>query len=1097
MKIRFIKPTAIFAAILVTIGFCHSEALDPNSFTRRMPITFSGYSGEASLTNFPVLVKFSEGITEFSYDDFSAGGTNLRFADNSGQALDYEIDNWDTDGTSTVWVRVPSLTANAVVWAYWGGTLANHAPSTTNGAVWGPSSHTGVWHFNTLEDGFALDSTSNNLHAVVYQPNVSTTRVDGVIGNCALNSDSGTGSDGAGFITPKYNHLGVGNTFTISGWCRHIPTGPSWERVFSHKNANADWNGFETELSNNNTGMAVRGGGPTVYSFSTPNIANNQWYYLTFIFNGTTFSQYFNGAFGSSGTIEAAADNTHGLSFGVSVAKTSATYKGSFDEFRLRDSISTPDWIAAEYATVKNENFASYGAIETIETDLPLLGATLFDTAAFHSASFTYTLLRLGSNNPDVSIAYGTAPGVYTHTNLVASGASSTGTFTHTLTPLTCATTYYGRFIASNASGTVEAFDELVFTTPGEPLMGDNTMTADGSTLSISGALTDIGVSDTTVELWFGTSPEALYKIDEWPALSTPQSFSKTMLNQTLNTYYSAFRAYNVCNGVTNETWTEISDAAVFGDLVWTGNAGDNSWNNPQNWNPMVVPGSMDTAVFTDSGIPLNAVIRYNANQHVRKVVIQTATAFTFGHADDVTAGYSLTVTDLDRVDVPGTEGLHEFQATVKLAPDADGNATWTIDGESQLRMNALLDSTAPTTFVKMGTGNFTMFYRSPVYAGPWNIVEGSVHGDFTRSLAYNEDGTMKGAATIGGTDVPASLVNSRHCIYSGMVVTVLTNGTFSSGDSNAGRVQSVHVKEGGKAVVSGTYFYCYLASLTGGTIDGPASANFFRGGYTQGIRSYSSPQTAYYNIGMTLSSYYDAYIIVEDGPPAIDLDMTLGSLRDPAREVRKQGAGTVVFGKASSHSNDAGVTALGFVIQGGRAIFNNPTGSGTGKNRTQVNGGAIIGGTGFLGGDSAHTNYNVLVQGGSTSSLASVEPGSVDAVTGASLIGTLTVGSATTTNKVTFGNHSRLNMQIGPNGEADKLMVHGPLDLSSTSDGISLYLDPDAKAGTYVLAEAAEGITGTFNVMPQDFPKPARLKYTATTVEYTVPAQATLILLR
>ncbi|MGI5869542.1 MAG: hypothetical protein ACOX9C_08895 [Kiritimatiellia bacterium] len=311
------------------------------------------------------------------------------------------------------------------------------------------------------------------------------------------------------------------------------------------------------------------------------------------------------------------------------------------------------------------------------------------------------------------------------------------------------------------------------------------------------------------------------------------------------------------------------------------------------------------------------------------------------------------------------------------------------------------------------------------------------------------------------------------------------------------GRVYSVSVKEGGKATINNSLFFCYFAHLTGGVIDGPASANFYNGGYNQGIRTYSSPNTAYYNIGMTFAKYYDAYVVVQDGPPAIDLDMTLGTLRNSAKRLLKQGVGTVVFGNGSSHFNNEGIDKVGFVIEDGRAIFNNATGSGAGKNRMQVNGGATIGGTGFLGGDSAYTNFNVLVKGSSVDSLASVEPGSVDPVSGESLIGTLTVGGITNMNCVTFGDHSRLNLQIGLDGEADQLMVHGTLDLSSELDGLSLTIDPDAKAGTYVLVEATEGIVGTFDVLPEDFFKPALLKYTATTIEYTVPQMGTLFLFK
>ena len=45
------------------------------------------------------------------------------------------------------------------------------------------------------------------------------------------------------------------------------------------------------------------------------------------------------------------------------------------------------------------------------------------------------------------------------------------------------------------------------------------------------------------------------------------------------------------------------------------------------------------------------------------------------------------------------------------------------------------------------------------------------------------------------------------------------------------------------------------------------------------------------------------------------------------------------------------------------------------------------------------------------------------------------------------------------------------------------------------MLVSASGGVIGTFNT--PDVPKPALLTYTATTVEYTVPPSATLIIVR
>lgn len=53
--------------------------------------------------------------TGFSYADMSdpSSGSELRFADSDGKSLDYDVEEWNADGASLVWVKVPSLTKTA------------------------------------------------------------------------------------------------------------------------------------------------------------------------------------------------------------------------------------------------------------------------------------------------------------------------------------------------------------------------------------------------------------------------------------------------------------------------------------------------------------------------------------------------------------------------------------------------------------------------------------------------------------------------------------------------------------------------------------------------------------------------------------------------------------------------------------------------------------------------------------------------------------------------------------------------------------------------------------------------------------------------
>src|SRR6267142_1645023 len=129
-----------------------------------MKFTFSGYNRPDTLTNFPVLINLGANLTGFSYRQFaSPSGGDLRFTDSDGTTvIPHEIDEWDTNGASTVWVRVPQLTGSPdYIWGYWGNPLATNPPvSSTNGSVWAPG-HVLVWHLK--ESGFPFaDSTQQH-----------------------------------------------------------------------------------------------------------------------------------------------------------------------------------------------------------------------------------------------------------------------------------------------------------------------------------------------------------------------------------------------------------------------------------------------------------------------------------------------------------------------------------------------------------------------------------------------------------------------------------------------------------------------------------------------------------------------------------------------------------------------------------------------------------------------------------------------------------------------------------------------------------------------------------------------------------------------
>jgi hypothetical protein len=121
-----------------------SYAAWPYSTTLRFP----GYTEAETLRDFPALVRLGTNLAGFTYSQCGGSWASLRFADEAGATpLAYEVDVWDTHGESAVWVRVPALTNDTVIRAYWGlAGMTNPSPLAARGGVWREDDEA-VWHW--------------------------------------------------------------------------------------------------------------------------------------------------------------------------------------------------------------------------------------------------------------------------------------------------------------------------------------------------------------------------------------------------------------------------------------------------------------------------------------------------------------------------------------------------------------------------------------------------------------------------------------------------------------------------------------------------------------------------------------------------------------------------------------------------------------------------------------------------------------------------------------------------------------------------------------------------------------------------------------
>ena len=180
-----------------------------------MTITFSGYTGRAeTLTNFPVLVVLSNNVGGSAFDYhafFSTSGWDLRFRDAADTTnLNYEIESWNPNGASYVWVQVPLLTGDGAtsIQAAWGDPAdTNQLACTTNGATW-DSSFVAVWHMGQTN---AMDSTAHTNNGL----STANTDATGLIGG-------GQGFNGVTSYIDGGNgaSLNIVGDMTLSAWVK-------------------------------------------------------------------------------------------------------------------------------------------------------------------------------------------------------------------------------------------------------------------------------------------------------------------------------------------------------------------------------------------------------------------------------------------------------------------------------------------------------------------------------------------------------------------------------------------------------------------------------------------------------------------------------------------------------------------------------------------------------------------------------------------------------------------------------------------------------------------------------------------------------------
>ena len=402
--------TCAVAAMLAALVSTSARAAAAD-YAKKLTMTVSPASvaySSADAANVPVAVRLSESIAGFRYSDFlEENGGDLLLTDEAGNALPHEIETWNPQGESVVWVRVPKFGAGRRFYAYYGG----EAVAQNAAAVW--SGYTGVWHMSEAS-GTVADATGNGLDATPAGDNTAQMNAEsGPVGESRFLAESGKSY----LSIPSYG-IDPPDAFSFSGWYR-AKSANGWSRLVSRKTA-YDKPGWEVEARDGSFAkIDVRGDygadwATIANAGEIPNILDG-WVHFTWVFSGYNAYIYVNGQivrtqrtdeWTDTSWVQIVTENNLPLSIGNNSDGSEANFFGWVDECRLSGGTKSAAQIAAEYAAqMPNALIYSVGANDTGYAAVALANFTksFTVTASGYTAGDTFAdfpmLVRLNPAN--------------------------------------------------------------------------------------------------------------------------------------------------------------------------------------------------------------------------------------------------------------------------------------------------------------------------------------------------------------------------------------------------------------------------------------------------------------------------------------------------------------------------------------------------------------------------------------------------------------------------------------------------------------------------------------------------------------------------
>ena len=753
-----------FLMLLLITALSAARASDFTGWYKGMPITFSGYNppGGGALTNFPALVTLSTNLAGFRYTDFGSpsDGADLRFAaGNQTDELNYEIENWNTNGTSHVWVNVPLVSGtNTRIWAIWGNPSAAAPACQTNGATWDSSSYKFVTHLGA-PSGVLNVSDSSSLRATGSISN-NVTATTGFIGSGA----HFPGIIGSNYVTyadrDEYSMVvtpGTDRPATISGWV-NMGTNTGFRLLSKADSASkAEYfagttgPGLWTLYMYSGSGAFATG----IASTASASAYNGRWTHYMATYNGSKsaggMKLYINGqrmtttVIGSGFT--ASSNTTSRLNIGAvfPLDANISCATGKMDEVRYEIVERSSNWVWACWLnSASNAAFNAYGDVEYLTLAVQALSAT---GVGVTNATLNGKLLN-GDAESDVYFCLDFSDKPMTSTGDWARVEYAGRSFTNgqplsmSVNGLLSGSTYVYRCYATNATGQAWSPEAPVFRTiyaPGVTNLGG--VAANSTSAFLQGAVTDTGGE--TPSVWFlywlagDTQTNTVSLGQQTGSCVTPVSGLLTGSN-----YVCMLMASNSAG----PAWSaplEFLAATYLNTYIGT-NYG--AWEVDSNWSSNRVP-----AVTDDVLIPGGLTVTLNTTGQVASLQIRTNSVLSVGGVTGT--NMALTVhwrapRDPARTDPVGllVWGNVTVAGSLAIGGLNQLNTSYlTVNGTLTLSNN-LSGAFPPQLAIYAGTTNATTTYQT---GGAQVTVAGSTVLASTNSVIYPYCHQKSGAAVV------------------------------------------------------------------------------------------------------------------------------------------------------------------------------------------------------------------------------------------------------------------------------------------------------------------------------------------------------------